>query len=92
VSVNLNLRSCHAVVRFRQVSSDEKIGSELLSDPNGDDFDVAVERTPSGEIVGIELLGFDSRIVAAAETFAREHGFAFPAEAFERFAAALAAA
>ncbi len=92
VNVNFNLRSCHALVQFRNVSSDEKVGSELLIDPNGDDYNVAVERTSSGEIVGIELLGFDSRTVAAAAAFAHANGFAFPAEAFERFTEALAAA
>jgi len=91
-TVEVDLLSHYARVRFREVLQGEKIGSVLLEDPNGDDLDVVVERTPAGEIVGIEILGFDPRVIAAAESFACENGFMFPAQAFERFTAALTAA
>jgi len=90
VSVEIDVPHQNALIRFREPHRDEILGTELLEDPNGDDFDVAVERGCFDEIVGIELLNFDPRVVAAAETFARANGLRFPAEAFAQFTAALA--
>jgi hypothetical protein len=82
IDVHLDLRHAYGAVRFRDVLDGEKVGSEFAQDPNGDDLDVVIEHADAGDVVGVEVMGFDDVTLDAAVTIARGFGLAFPIETF----------
>jgi hypothetical protein len=78
VAVYVDLEHHLLSVRFRTLDEGEKVGDDFLRDPNGDELDVAIARTDAGEIIEIEVLGFDPRVIAVAKSFAEANGLIFP--------------
>lgn len=79
IAVSLELEYDVGYIRYGELTEGERLtgGGMRLEDPNGDELDVVVDYHPGG-IFGIELLGFDPRIIDLARTVANRAGLAFP--------------
>ena len=74
--VRIDTEVTAAYVAYREVAPGESIRNQRLSD------EVIVDYNANGDILGLELLGFDDAALDIARNFAAAHGMEFPADAF----------
>lgn len=82
IDVHLDLAHHYGCVRFGALRRGEIFGSSRLEDPAGDEIDVVLQRSSSGDVIGVEVLSLAEVTLAAAAIVAREHDLAFPIETF----------
>lgn len=72
IAVRIDLEARAGYVYYRDIAPGGVKRTERAADG------VHVDYGAAGELLGIEMLGLDEGVLAAARHFAEEHGLAFP--------------
>jgi uncharacterized protein YuzE len=77
IEVKVDLEANASYVRYRRLVQDEHVDAthDLCADGS-----VAVDVDSGGNVLGIEVLGFDRETLEAAKRYAHEHRLAFPSD------------